>query len=139
MNFEGALTPSATFHVFPGGRHLVSVSTGTTPEGGPDELLDIRDVATGKPAVFFRGLSWAGAAIIEPTPDGEGFLMGERLVHTGGRADSGRVRHFGFDGTLRETWELDETPSTILAPAGGQGFWAGGYSKARWYALKSRP
>jgi hypothetical protein len=49
------------------------------------------------------------------------------------------VRHYGFDGTLRETWALDEPPMKILTPAGGKGFWVGGYSKARWYALKSRP
>ncbi|MFP2903630.1 hypothetical protein ACLESD_00855 [Pyxidicoccus sp. 3LFB2] len=124
---------------FPDGRHLRCIDPETTQDGQPDDLLDIRDVATGKAAGFFTGLSWVGAAIVEPTADGAGFLLAERVTPEKGGSDVGRVRHYGFDGSLRGTWALKEPPQAVVAPADGKGFWVGFHSEARWFELKSRP
>ncbi|MCP3142415.1 hypothetical protein [Pyxidicoccus xibeiensis] len=121
----------------PDGRHLVTIVV-ESKDGRPDDLLDIRDVATGEPAVFFTNLDWVRAAIVEPTADGQGFLLGERVTPEGRGPDVGRVRHYRFDGTLLETWELDDSLNTVIATSDGKGFWVGFHDKARWYALKSR-
>ncbi|MFP2924190.1 hypothetical protein ACLESO_03020 [Pyxidicoccus sp. 3LG] len=122
----------------PDGRHLISIAV-ESRNGKPDDLLDIRDVATGEPTVFFTGLNWVRAAIVEPTRDGQGFLLGERVSPEGRGPDVGRVRRYRFDGTLLDTWELDDPLDAVFATADGKGFWVGFYSRARWYALKSRP
>ncbi|WP_164018488.1 hypothetical protein [Pyxidicoccus trucidator] len=124
---------------FPDGRHLACIDQGTTQDGRPDDLLDIRNVATGEAAVFFKGLSWIGAAIVEPTADGEGFLLAERVTPETGGSDVGRVRRYGFDGSLRGTWELKDPPYAVIAPSDGKGFWVGFYNEARWFELKARP